>query len=277
MKFDTVAALRETLERMETQQLDTMLHEELRKEQPDGQLIRLIGSVLRERERDTLPEITPEIQKAWEQYQEKTNPQQSATKRVRTYVVRAASLILVLLTLAALLPKQAEAMNIFERFIAWTSDVFSLLNPSERGKQEDAYEFRTDNPGLQQVYDKVTELGVTVPVVPSWLPEGYELVEFLLEKAPNITFITATFSNGIADVVYQLDIYNNNTTSAYSKDENVIRVFEMNGIEHTLINNNELLVAVWAVENLECTIVIDCQENVLKQILKSIYTMGQLK
>ena len=273
MKFDTVAALREILERMETQQLDTMLHDELRKEQSDGQLIRLIGSVLRERERDTLPEITPEIQKAWEQYQEKTNPQQSTTKRVRTYVVRAASLILVLLTLAALLPKQAEAMNIFERFIAWTSDVFSLLSPSERGKQEDAYEFRTDNPGLQQVYDKVTELGVTVPVVPSWLPEGYDLKEFLLEKAPDVIFITATFSNDRTDAVYQLNVYNGNITSAYSKDTKVIRVVEMNNVEHTLMHNNELLVAVWATENIECAINIDCEEEELNRILKSIYTM----
>lgn len=272
MKFDNLAALRENMERMETQQLDTMLHEELRKEQPDGQLIRLIGSVLRERERDTIPEITPEIQKAWELYQMKTE-QHSRSKRVRTYVVRAASLILVLLTLAALLPREAEAMNIFERFIAWTSDVFSLLSPAESRKQEEPYEFRTDNPGLQEVYDKVTELGVTVPVVPSWLPEGYELVECSVTETPVKTYLFARFSNGEMDVVYQLDKYAGNVTSSYTKDGKVIRVVEMNGIEHTLINNNELLVAIWAVENLECTIVIDCQENELKHILKSIYTM----
>ena len=250
-----------------------MLHEELRKEQPDGQLIRLIGSVLRERERDTLPEITPEIQKAWEQYQEKTNPQQSATKRVRTYVVRAASLILVLLTLAALLPKQAEAMNIFERFIAWTSDVFSLLSPSERGKQEDTYEFRTDNPGLQQVYDKVTELGVTVPVVPSWLPEGYALKECHVTETPAKTYLFVSFFNGITDAVYELSIYNGNVTSVYSKDANIVRVVEMNNIEHTMMHNNDFLVAVWTTENIECAISIDCKEDELNRILKSIYTM----
>ena len=272
MKFDNLAVLRENMERMETQQLDTMLHEELRKEQPDGQLIRLIGSVLRERERDTIPEITPEIQKAWELYQMKTE-QHSRSKRVRTYVVRAASLILVLLTLAALLPREAEAMNIFERFIAWTSDVFSLLNPAESGKQEEPYEFRTDNPGLQEVYDKVTELGVTVPVVPSWLPEGYELTDCRITETPIQKYMSAFFSNGTVDAVYELSIYNGNITSVYSKDGSNVQVVEKDGVEHTIIYNNDLLVAVWTRENIECSIGLDCKEDVLNRILESIYTM----
>lgn len=273
MKFDNIAALRETLERMETPQLDEMLHEELRKEQPNGQLLRLIGGVLKEREHDARPEITPEIQKAWELYQEKTRPQHPKTKRINTYVVRAASLILVLLTLAALLPREAEAMSIFERFIAWTSDVFSLLSPSESGKEEEPYEFRTDNPGLQEVYNKVTELGVTVPVVPSWLPEGYELVECVVDGTPTKSFLTATFFDGVSNAVYQLDVYENNATSAYSKDGSNVQVVEKDGIEHTIIHNNDLLIAVWTTENIECTIVIDCEEDVLNRILESIYTM----
>ena len=40
MKIENKAALRETLERMETGQLDAMLLEELRKEAPDARLIR---------------------------------------------------------------------------------------------------------------------------------------------------------------------------------------------------------------------------------------------
>lgn len=275
MKFNNVAVLRETLEQMETQQLDERLHAELRKEQPDGQLVCLIGSVLWERERDTLPEIDENIQRAWEQYQEKTQPKPKKLKPMNCFLLKAASLILVLLTLSALLPQKAEASNFFQRFIAWTSDVFSLLSPADNGKRDEAYVFRTDNPGLQEVYNKVTELGVTVPVVPMWLPEGYELVECVVNKAPNKTYMTATFSDGITDLVYQLDKYAGNITSSYSKDENNIRVIERGGIDHTLMHNKDLLVAVWTIENVECSIGLDCQEDVLTQILESIYTMEE--
>ena len=273
MKFDNVAVLRENLEQMETQQLDEMLHMQLRKDQPDGQLIRMIGSVLRERERDRQPEITPEIQKAWERYQKITQPPARKPKSMRSTLVKAASIILVLLILAALLPREAEAKNFFERFIAWTESVFSLTNPAEKTKQDEVYTFRTDNPGLQEVYDKVTELGITVPVVPSWLPEGYELIDCCITETPIQKYISASFSNGTVDAVYELGIYNGNITSAYEKDANIIRVVEIRGIEHTLLNNKDLLVAVWAIENLECSIFIDCKEDELNRILKSIYTM----
>jgi len=275
MKFYNVAVLRDTLEQMETQQLDEMLHAELKKERPDGQLVRLIGSVLWERERDTLPEIDDNIQRAWEQYQRKTQPKPKKWNPVNSFLLKAASLVLVLLTLSALLPQKAEASNFFQRFIAWTSDVFSLLNPAETGKQDETYVFRTDNPGLQEVYDKVTELGVTVPVVPMWLPEGYELVECNVTNTPVKTYLLAVFSDGVTDAVYEAGIYNGNVTSSYSKSGKQIRVIEQEGMEYTLLGNNDLLVAVWTSENIECSIFIDCQEDILIRILESIYTMEE--
>ena len=203
MKIENVAALRNTLEQMETQQLDTMLLEELRKDTPNGDLIRLIGSVLKER--DMIPEIDANIQQAWERYQKKTQPVHKKTKIMSSFLIKAASMLLVLFALVAMLPQEAKAMNLFERLIAWTEDVFSLISPAEAQEHKEEYVFRTDNPGLQEVYDKVVELGVTEPVVPMWLPEGYELVECEVENTIAKTYMTATFSNGSADVVYQVD------------------------------------------------------------------------
>ena len=51
---------------------------------------------------------------------------------------------------------------------------------TERNEQPE-YVFETDHPGLQQIYDAVVEMGVTEPVVPMWVPEGYDLVEYKAE------------------------------------------------------------------------------------------------
>lgn len=273
MKIDNVAALRATLEQMETQKLDNMLLEELRKEEPNGELIRLIGSVLKERDRDLIPEIDANIQQAWERYQKKTQPVHKKPKHMNSFLLKVASLMLVIFTLMALLPQEAKAMNFFERFIAWTEDVFSLISPAEAREREEEYVFRTDNPGLQEVYDKVVELGVTEPVVPMWLPEGYELVECEVDRTPIGDILVATFSNGKLEIVYELDTYSDNITCEYYKDESEIRIEEKNGINYSIINNKDLLVAVWNVENIECTIVVGCSEDALIRILKSIYTM----
>lgn len=277
MKIENVAALRETLEQMETQQLDDLLLEELRKETPNGELIRLISSILKERDKKIVPEIDANIQQAWERYQNKTQTVHKKPRHMNSLLLKAASLILVLLTLMVLMPQEAKAMNFFERFIAWTEDVFSLISPAEAKEQKEEYVFRTDNPGLQEVYDKVTELGVTVPVVPMWLPEGYELVEIKIQSTPTNTFLSAKFSKETSKIIYQINLYSDNVTRKFYKDEANIRTEEKNGIKHTIMDNDNLLVVVWTVEKIECTIVLDCPEDILNRILESIYTMEEIK
>lgn len=273
MKIEKIAALRDILERTETQQLDTMLLEELRKDSPNAELIRLISSILKERDQDLIPELDTNIRQAWEQYQRKTTPVHQKPRLMNSVLVKAASLILVVLTLMALLPQKAEASNFFQRLIAWTEDVFSLINPSEETVPEEAYVFCTYNPGLQEVYDKVMELGINVPVVPTWLPEGYELVNCELTENPTKKYLTATFSNSLVDAVYQIKISSDNVTSAYYKDGEIVLEMEKCGITHTILRNHNLLTAVWAPDNIECSIFIDCPEDTLIQILESIYTM----
>ena len=275
MKFDNVAVLRNTLEQMETQQLDAMLQEELRKEQPDGQLVRLIGSVLKEREQNNIPEIDSNVQQVWEQYQKKNQQLRKKPKYMNSWLVKAASLILVILTFVAILPQEASAKSFFERVIAWTEDVFSLANPADSKEQEAEYVFRTENPGLQEIYEKVTELGVTVPVVPMWLPDGYDLVECKVNSNPTKKYLMARFSDGDSEIIYQIDIYSGNVTHEYSKNDIAAQNIEMNGTVYTLLRNHDLWVAVWTRENIECSLYIDCQEQILLRILKSIYTMEE--
>ena len=275
MKLNTVTALRDTLAAMETPQLDALLLEELRKEVPSAQRIRLISSILKERDRELAPQIDDNARRAWEAYLEKSAAAKPKPGRMKPILVKAASLILVLLTLMALLPQKAEASNFFQRIIAWTEDVFSFASSREETAPQEAYVFRTDNPGLQEVYDQVVELGITDPVVPMWLPEGYELVG--CEVAENWTkqAVIATFSDGVKALVYQINVSADNVSSSFYKNGNEILEIENNGSTYTILHNNDLLVAVWAEGNVECSVCVDCPEDTLIRILESIYTMEE--
>ena len=273
MKLNNMTALRGALAAMETPRLDALLLEELRKEAPSRERIRLISSILKERDRELAPQIDDRIRRAWEAYLEKIPAVKPAPGRMRPILVKAASLVLVLLTLMAFLPQKAEASNFFQRFIAWTEDVFSFASSREEAASQEAYVFRTDNPGLQQVYEQVVQLGITDPVVPMWLPEGYELVNCELSENLTKKSVIATFSNGISGVVYQLKLSSDNVTSTYYKDGEIILEKEKNGITYTILRNQDLLIAVWAVDNIECFFSLDCPEDTLIRILESIYTM----
>lgn len=273
MNNNSISVLRDQWEQFSTEQLDKLLHCELMQEPPEGERVRLILDILQQRESDTAPDIPFQAQKAWQRYQARVTSARSHTIVLGNWMWKAASVVLVLLVLTAFVPQETTAANFFQRIIAWTEDVFSLKSPNVIQSREMSYEFQTDNPGLQEIYDQVTSMGVTTPVVPMWLPEGYALVESEVENTPIGSFLTATFFDGVSEIIYQLDIYSDNITSAYYKDENVPREKEANGVTYSIIQNKDQLVAVWIIDNIECFIVIDCQEDILDKILKSIYTM----
>lgn len=275
MNNNSIAILRDQWEQLSTEQLDEMLLRELKKEPPEGERVRLILDILKQRESGTALDISTPVEKAWQRYQTRVISARPRTIVLGNWMWKAASVVLTLLVLTAFVPQEITAANFFQRIITWTEDVLSLKSPSENRSREIAYEFQTDNPGLQEVYDQVAALGVTAPVVPMWLPEGYELEDLEIGVTPSRTFLTATFFDGSTNVVYQLDMYSSNITSAYYKDENIIREKEINGNIHTVVQNNQLLVALWTVENTECSIGINCQEDTLDRILNSLYTMEE--
>ena len=266
-----ITFLRGMLDRMDTRQLDEMLQAELEREQPDGNAVRMLLSVLEDREDDAHPETTPEVDAAWQQYIARTN---SASKGMgRKPLLKAASVGVVLALLFAAVPQTAEAGNIWNRLVRWTSSVYELFSPDEERTAPEEYVFRTDNPGLQQVYDTLVAHGVAEPVVPMWLPEGYELVECKTYSVDARMQILATFSDGERTFVFSLYIYDNNISKRYYLDDDNIVVFEKNGTVFSQMRNDGKWVIIWTKDNIECSIATDCQEDVLRTILRSIYPM----
>lgn len=272
MKEFNNTSLRETLEQLPTPELDAMLRAELEKEPPDEHAVRLILKVLRDREADYPVETNERVDTAWREYEKKTSERES---RGGTTFLKAATILIVCGLLLFTLPQEASAGSFFDRITAWTESIFELFSPSNSGKAQKEYVFRTDHPGLQELYDTVTELGVTVPVVPMWLDEGYELVDCKVINTPATKKVLAIFLKEEKEIVFELNIYSQNIAREYHKNEPDIEAFESNGVFHNIFRNEGLWTVVWARDNIECSIVIDCQEDILNKILDSIYTLEE--
>lgn len=269
MSDNRIMYLQGMLEQLETSQLDEMLRAELQKEQPDAHAVQMILAVLEEREKDYPVEIDPGIEQAWQEYIGKTAV---VSKRSRSsLLLKVASFAVILAILFVTMPQRVEAESIWERLIRWTDSVFELFSPDDRSEEPVEYVFQTDNPGLQQVYDAVVELGVTDPVVPMWLPEGYELVELKTTSSPVKEHLYALFYDGNNEACFSLCYYNQTTDKKYYKDDSIVKTYERAGVEFNIIRNNELWSAIWIKEKIECSILIDCQEDILYRILQSIY------
>lgn len=272
MKNYNTTGLRGMIEQISTEQLDEMLQHELEKESVDESAVRLIMAVLEKRDQDTPIEINPQIAAAWGKYQAHVPAQSRPKFSFQSWSVRIAAAVAVVIALALTVPQSAEAEGFWERLSRWTESIFEFFAPGEEPVDEE-YVFQTDNPGLQQVYDAVTALGITVPVVPMWLPEGYELVECKVNESDSKKYVYAWFSNGGSNASLDIAIRNLESPRQYSKDESNTKIREIAGVVHNILHNNGWWTAAWAKDRLECAIYIDCQEETLYKILESIYTM----
>lgn len=273
MQKNKLTYLAETLERLPTGQLDDLLNKELESENPNGQNVRLILKILHKREETEDAPLNQGAKVAWAEYLMETGKTQPEPERKGKRLLKIAAVVIVTVLLFALLPQKTSARSILERFITWTDSILMLNSEEDSASIHREYIFATENPGLQQVYDAVAELGVTKPVVPMWLPEGYELIECKVTSNPAKTAVVATFSNGKDDISLRINQYLDNVSSEYYKNEEIGKSIELAGICHMITQNETMLVAVWVQENIECSIAIDCQEDDLINILKTIYTM----
>lgn len=265
--------LRPELENMGTQHLEQMLRAETEKEIPDDDLVLLILHILKERDADKLIELSQREETAWKLYQKRVTARARKPVPRIGWIVRAASLILIIGLLFVGLPQQVEAESFWELLVRWTSDIVEFFSPRDNEGRITEYEFKTDNPGLQQIYDTVVEMGVTVPVVPMWLPADSELVELQKEDFPAKAYLHARFKSDVGEIIYNVDVYHADVLHEYQKDETGVTEYERGGVCHYIMKNNGKMVAVWIKDNVECSLSLCCQEDVLKHILRTIYDL----
>lgn len=254
-----------------TEDLDQILQAELRKEHPDQEVVLPILRVLEEREKDFPAADAAEVSKLAEKLSKyKTAPEQRPHRR--NWIAGIAALVAVACIVVMALPRTVGAESVFDVLFRWTKGIFEFIDPDrDETKPQVNDEFVTDNPGLQQLYDKITELGVTENVVPMWLPEGYSLIE-VKEKPvrPSGTRVNASFVNQdkYVNVTYRISA---DIDTQFEKEDGSAEVFDFADVDHFVLTNDEYKSVMWRVPGAECMLNADLPEEELYNVIRSIY------
>lgn len=279
MEQNNMTSVRELLDQLSTEQLREMLNNELHRQPINDDSIRLLLKTLREKEKDAQVEITPGMQQAWEKYQQDTAKIWEGarrTKRLRNWLIRGAAAAAVLVViLIPIIPQEAGAESLWDRLTRWTADIVEFFSPDDNKDRLSTYEFKTDNPGLQQVYDAVVEMGVTEPVVPMWLPDEYELIRLEKNETPVKKHLHSCFSNGNNEIIFSVDVYDKIVSHMYHGDGTKVQYHIVEETTFNIMRNNNSWVVVWTINNNENSIFADCQEDILIKILDSIYKVEE--
>lgn len=253
-----------------TEELDQILQAELEKEHPNEEVVLPILHILQDREKDYPVAQTPEVLTILEKLSEyETSTKQSKNRRRWVAWVAAAAAAACIVVMV--LPRTVGAESIFDVLIRWTSSVFEFINPDNNEKYPNTDNlFETDHPGLQQLHNKVTELGVTELVVPMWLPEGFELLDMKTSPAPSGNNVYGKFSNGInnVDITYRIST---DITTKIEKEDSAVEVYDYADVSHIVLENDDNLTVTWTVNGVECVLRTDVLREDVYTIIKSIY------
>lgn len=245
------------LENMPTYQLDEMLQRELEKECPDEKIVLTVLDELQEREKE---------------YPENAQAKTKSTNKKRSFIWRAVAIAAVLCLVLMAVPRTVGAESIFQALIRWTESVFGFVSPGrEDPTSPEEYVFETDNEGLRKLYDTVVAEGIQDPVVPMWLPEGYELVELKVVSIPNGRKIHAKFVNGADGILISFRVLPFDRDATYEKLDEDVYEYEYYRVKHYIAQNNDSNSAIWIRKNVECTVNTTLEKETICAIISSIY------
>lgn len=283
MKKENMTCQREALEVLSSARLEEMLKAELNKDGMDENLVSLILNILEHREVDELTIDPADMEAVWTQFQGShpvlappRTKDVPAAKRTgpRRWLCRLAVAAAVLCVMILVTPKAMGAENIFTIIGRWSQDVFAFFSSFGTEQTIQGYAFETDHPGLRQIYDAVAELGVTKPVVPTWVPKGYELTELKAAPMREGMKIYGRLIKDDSTIILSYEFYSEAVSNTYEKNQENAAVYEFADVKHYIMSNEDRWTVAWTVEDLECSVITNVNEGDLYEILRSIYTEG---
>ena len=274
MKDINTSFQREELEKLPAPELEKILFAELDSESTDRDTVLQILSILKDRDSTDQADCPVDAEEAWDKYLKDCNKTMRdvpvARPKPRRWLGLVAAAVTVVFVLLMTVPQAVGADSIFDIIGRWTKNLFGFSHSSSNAPTEE-YVFQTDNPGLQQIYDTVAGLGVTQPVVPTWVPDGYELRELKVADHRRSTKIYVQMNKDDQYIVITIEIYGNGSSNKYPKDEISAEEYEASGIKHYILQNEGKWTAVWNHENAECSVTVNEGKDTLCSLIDSIY------
>ena len=127
------------------------------------------------------------------------------------------------------------------------------------------------NDELVSLHDALAEHGITDFVAPTWLPDGFSLIELYDFDLFDEVFIVALFGNEDRYLTVQIRYFTGDSFSVFEKDYGDPEIYRRNGINHYIMTNYGRISVIWAFDNFECHIFGDITESDATRMIDSIY------
>ena len=225
-------------------------------------MIQYVLEVIVRRRKEEQPDTIPNVQEAWKKLQLRMDAEDSVglseylpsqkgkcSKRGGNRILRYVALVAacVAIIFATLITVQAMGVDIFGALGTWTDETFRFEVTQEETAGGSESSNRIEDPVVKALF----EMGLPTAFAPTWIPEGYELIEVapidsVLNKGVAITYAHAGVEhNFIIDICEYYDIGFLHDT-LFEKNKGAPEEYQNNGRRFYLFRNCDVWTAAWS-------------------------------
>lgn len=262
---------------METEALEEILR--LDAQSPEGQesdaeLLLYVMGVLADRRRKN--NAGPDVGKAWESFQQNYMPtgeepevqpkKPAVRKKARWFrgLISAAAVLAVVICTAA--TADALGFDIWKTVATWAQETFHF-STGEQMESEPTPEEQVDYTSLK---DLLAQYNIETNLVPSWIPEGYKLMNIRADETPKQLILLALYGNDSKVIKISVKSYLNGRPEQVEKSAELLEIYEVSGISYYIFENYDQTQAVWTVDTVECYISGELTVEQIKLMIDSI-------
>lgn len=176
----------------------------------------------------------------------------------------AVAAVLVIIFIGSITAK-AFGLDIWEAVVTWTQETFHL---SGRNQTDEP------NPDGDLKYASLNEVlvsvGINEPLLPTWVPDGYQLTDIIIDATPKQNTYIAIYENGSNALKITVHDYLGSTPTYIEQSEDFVETYEVSGVTYHLFSNNKRAQAVWVYDSYECYIFGELTIEELKLMIESI-------
>lgn len=282
---------------MSTEELEEILRQDSelpQDEKYDMSAIIYIAELIAQRERKDPKGRFTNVNKAWKSFMEdyypipcdgKTIPKEKFSeitadrnktktaspkrKKPINLFTRTASVaaIVAVVLLIGTVTAYAMGINLWSVIAQWTDETFNFSASEQTKEPVITHKAQLEYNSLP---DALIANDIKVPLVPKWIPEGFEQTELQVCSKPFLVFC-ATYTCSKKVICINISEADPNGMNIYQKDKESVSEFVADGITHYIMSNLSLNKAIWQNGSFECSISGDVSKEELERMITSIY------
>ena len=189
-----------------------------------------------------------------------------------------AAAALAVLLLSVSVAAAATGHDLWKLLAQWTDETMGIAPGQIAPEEEDAIRIPEEDTEYASLQEAVDACGLSRPMVPQWLPEGFEQVELVVDTGfPDALIFQAAYQREGKAIVVFVEVFlpregqDNRDYGNFQKDEGDPIPYQAGGVTHLLSTNAGRPVALWTNGPAQGAISCDATMDELTQIIDSIY------